>query len=127
MSLAGCRSSGFLTADTAIHVGQCKLISVHAVNVGANAAAGLPNLSPITLNLYDNASAASGKIVAKIQLSPHVIDGAGGNFGGQSIEFDMHGVMCSNGLYADIVIPTAVAGGHANQNAATSGFTIEFA
>tara|TARA_R110000824_G_scaffold257846_2_gene446760 strand:+ start:170 stop:553 length:384 start_codon:yes stop_codon:yes gene_type:complete len=127
MSLAGCRSSGFLTADTAVNVGQCKLVSIHGVNVGANLAAGAPAFVPITLNLYDNASAATGKIVAKVQLGVTSYDGSAGNFGPTSIEFDMHGVICRNGLYADIVIPTAVAGGHASQNAATSGFTIEFA
>ena len=126
MSLAGCRSSGFLTADTAVAVGQCKLISIHACNVGG-AVGGAPSSLPITLNLYDHATAATGKIVAKIQLSSHVIDGQGGVFGGQSVEFDMHGVICLNGLYADIVIPAAVAGGHAGHNLATSGFTIEFA
>ena len=126
MSFAGCRSSGFLTADTAVHVGQCKLVSIHAVNIGS-AVGGTPAFSPITLNLYDNASAASGKIVAKVQLTPMVIDAAGGQFGGQSVEFDMHGVICRNGLYADITIPAGVAGGHASVNLATSGFTIEFA
>ena len=126
MSFAGCRSSGFLTADTAIHVGQCKLISIHGCNVGADSS-GSPGGLPITLNLYDNASAASGKIVAKIQLSPTADGGGALPWLASSLEFDMHGVICRNGLYADIVIPSGVAGGHVNQNSATSGFTIEFA
>ena len=117
------RSSGFLTADTLVHTGRCKLVSIHGCNIGANAS-GTPAYNPITLNLYDNV-AASGKIVAKVQLSP-TPDGAGG-FYGTSVEFDMHGVICENGLYADIVINSATAGGGAGQNAATSGFTIEFA
>ena len=99
MSLAGCRSSGFLTADTAVFVGQCKLISIHGVNVGANSS-GTPAFNPITLNLYDHATAASGDIVAKIQLSPTSDVGAVGYLG-TSIEFDMHGVLCRNGIYLE--------------------------
>jgi hypothetical protein len=122
MASGACRSSGFLTSDTLVFSGRCKLTSIHAANIGANAAAGAPSPLPITLNLYDNI-AASGKIVAKIQLSGSAATNAPI---GASLEFDMHNVICEIGLYADIVIPTAVAGGHAGQNSAISGFTIEY-
>jgi len=120
--MVACRSSGFLTSDTLIRSGQCKLVSVHAVNVSANSS-GTGAGNAVTLNLYDN-TAASGTIVAKIHLSG---TNDGTNFFGTTFEMDLHGVICQNGLYADIVIPAAVAGGHSNQNSATSGFVINFA
>jgi|TARA_R100000084_G_C4639499_1_gene142951 hypothetical protein len=112
MGFAGCRSSGLLTADAVVHRGQCKLISIHAYNEHAGTACvGI---------IYDN-TAASGKVVAKFRLPPLNATGADG--GGQvttnpiepnPIEFDMHGVLCTNGLYLD------VTGG-------TPNITIEFA
>jgi hypothetical protein len=123
MASGACRSSGFLISDTLVFSGRCKLTSIHAANVGA-AVGGTPSFLPITLNLYDNI-AASGKIVAKIQLASSDASTAGGALG-TSIEFDMHNVICEIGLYADIVIPAACAGGHASANSAISGFTIEY-
>tara|TARA_R100000655_G_scaffold99173_3_gene142916 strand:- start:224 stop:562 length:339 start_codon:yes stop_codon:yes gene_type:complete len=112
MGFAGCRSSGLLTADAVVHRGQCKLISVHAYNEHAGAACvGI---------IYDN-TAASGKVVAKFRLPPLNAAGTDGSGAATTnpiepnpIEFDMHGVLCSNGLYLDIT------GG-------TPNITIEFA
>ena len=76
--VAGCRSSGVLTADKLIVTGQVKLISIHATEVGGAAA---------VFKIFDN-TAASGKEVARITLAAN-----------QTIEFDMHGVLCMTGIY----------------------------
>jgi len=100
MSFAGCRSSGLITADTLVHTGRCKLISIHGYNEHAGVAC--------VVVIYDN-TAASGKVVAKLRLPP--LNAAGADGSGQvttepiepnPIEFDMHGVICHNGLYVDV-------------------------
>tara|TARA_R100000152_G_C6712033_1_gene139500 strand:- start:87 stop:395 length:309 start_codon:yes stop_codon:yes gene_type:complete len=97
------RSSGLLTADGQIHVGRCKLVSIHACNMHA--------ADHATVVIYDN-TAASGKIVAKFVLPP--LTTAGGDALNPTLEFDMHGVICRKGLYID------VTGG-------TPNVTVEFA
>ena len=77
--MASCRSSGVLTASGVVFSGKCKLISIHACEVDGSAA---------TVKVWDNASAASGKELARIVLAAN-----------QTIEFDMHGVICSNGIF----------------------------
>jgi microcystin degradation protein MlrC len=79
----GCRSSGLLTANTFVVVkGSAKLISVHGANESGGA---------LTANIYDNV-AGSGKEIARLHIPA-----------GTSVEFDMHGVMCSEGITA--VVP----------------------
>ena len=95
-----CRSSGVLTTATnTVVVGKCKFVSIHAVATDTAAT---------TIRVYDNASAASGTEVARIIV--------GGDYP-LTAEFDMHGVICSNGLTASISAGT-------NEAAA---ITIEFA
>ena len=77
--MASCRSSGILLDSGVVFVGSCKLVSIHAAEVDG---------SPAIIKVFDNASAASGKELARIVLSAN-----------QTVEFDMHGVLCSNGLY----------------------------
>jgi hypothetical protein len=77
--VAGCRSSGVLTASTLVVTGQAKLVSIHFCAVGA----------PTVIKVFDNTS-ASGKEVARITIPP---DTAG--------EFDMHGVLCMNGIFVE--------------------------
>lgn len=77
--MASCRSSGVLTASGVVFSGKCKLISIHACEVVGSAA---------IVKVWDNASAASGKELARIVLAAN-----------QTIEFDMHGVICSNGIF----------------------------
>tara|TARA_R100001591_G_scaffold106360_1_gene114709 strand:+ start:231 stop:515 length:285 start_codon:yes stop_codon:yes gene_type:complete len=79
MGFAGCRSSGVLTSSAVVSSDRALLISIHATEVAGSAA---------TVKIWDNASAASGKEVARITLSAN-----------QTIEFDMHGVLCTNGIY----------------------------
>ena len=76
--VAGCRSSGVLTESALIVTGQVKLISIHAAEVGGGAA---------VVKIFDN-TAASGKEIARMTLVAN-----------QTIEFDMHGVLMSNGIF----------------------------
>ena len=78
--MASCRSSGLITNETKVVVtGNSKLVSVH----GANDTSGA-----LEATIYDN-TAASGKIVARLRVPA-----------GTSLEFDMHGVICSTGICA---------------------------
>ena len=81
--MPSCRSSGVLTASSVILSGRCKLISIHAMNTGAGA--------ETTVKVFDN-TAASGKELTRIILSP----------GNSAVEYDMHGVIASIGLYLEI-------------------------
>lgn len=92
--MASCRSSGVKTSSTVIHSGQCKLVSIHAVLTGTK---------PTTIKVFDNASTASGLELARMILArpqdppdPTAYDSP------SIIEFDMHGVLATNGLYLSI-------------------------
>jgi len=76
--MASCRSSGVLTASSLVFTGQCKLVSIHACEVNNGAA---------TIKVFDGTS-NSGKEVARMVLSAN-----------ETKEFDMHGVICSTGLF----------------------------
>ena len=80
--MSSCRSSGVQTANAIVFSGRCKLISIHATLTGTN---------PTTVKVFDNASAASGKELARITLGQT-----------ENLEFDMHGVIANNGLYLSI-------------------------
>lgn len=96
MGFAGCRTSGILTASAVVTKGHALLMSIHACEVGG--------VSPVTVKIYDGTS-SSGKEVARLVLAAN-----------QTIEFDMHGVMCKDGIYFEEV----AAGGD-------SAVSIEFA
>ena len=83
--MASCRSSGVLTSSAIVSSERCKLISVHAQLTGT---------APTTVRVFDN-TAASGKELVRIILLPSPESPV-------CIEFDMHGVIVSNGLYLDI-------------------------
>jgi hypothetical protein len=89
--VGGCRSSGLLTADGLVYSGKCKLVSIHATNLHGTDAS--------IVIIYDN-TAASGKVVAKFVI-PGISD-AGGNGLSPTLEFDMHSVLCENGLFVDV-------------------------
>ena len=84
----GCRTSGVLTASKIVFTGQCKLISIHAAEVGG---------APATFKVFDGQS-NSGVEIARMTLTPT-----------QTLEFDMHGVLCKNGLYFEEIAPSQVA------------------
>jgi len=78
-------SSDLKSADAAIVSRNCRLLGIQLLTDGTNAA---------TLILYDNNSAASGKVVAKLSVA-----GAGLFL---SPSLPNPGVECSNGIYADV-------------------------
>ena len=106
MSLPACRSSGVLTASALVVTGQCKLVSIHGVNIHATDAS--------TATLYDNTAASCKKVAVfalpamKGATSVETTGGSGSqNIIGStptlfSLEWDMHGVICHNGLYVDV-------------------------
>lgn len=78
-------SSGRKTADAAIVTRPTRLVSVILEGDGTNAA---------SVTLYDNASAASGTVLAKVLLQAS---------GPMYTQFMIpEGVECSNGIYADV-------------------------
>jgi len=82
--MASSHSSGLQTADAAIQVGRNRINAITLLGDGTNAA---------SLIVYDNASAASGTVLAKVtQLATarltHII-----------VE---NPVICDNGIYADV-------------------------
>lgn len=77
-------SSGLLNSDTAVSARPAKIHSVQLLGDGTNAA---------TLVIYDNASAAAGTVLVKI-----VVD-AGLTY---ELFHSMDGIVCNNGIYADV-------------------------
>lgn len=77
-------SSGSKTSDGVIYNGPCALKSVIMIGDGTNAA---------TAIIYDNASAASGKIVAKVYVDAGLV---------YESFCENGGIVCNNGLYLDI-------------------------
>lgn len=77
-------SSGLKSSDSVISARPCRLMSVQVIADGTNAA---------TAILYDNASAASGTVVAKIIVDATLTY--------EAFTSDC-GIECSNGLYLDI-------------------------
>tara|TARA_R110000737_G_scaffold1071_2_gene3082 strand:+ start:981 stop:1253 length:273 start_codon:yes stop_codon:yes gene_type:complete len=73
-----CRSSGVLLTHKLIAQGQIKLVSIHATETAAGAA---------VVKVFDGLD-NTGTEVARITLAAN-----------QTIEFDMHGVICTTGLY----------------------------
>ena len=76
--VAGCRTSGVLTASAVVARHQCKLISIHATETAGAMA---------QIKVFDGTD-NTGLEVARIILAA-----------GQTLEFDMHGVICSVGLF----------------------------
>lgn len=85
MQLEACTSSDLKSADAAICAGPCVLVGIVLLTTTAAS----------SVVLYDNASAASGRVVAKIQ------DEAGTALRSNS-QFPMSPVNCLNGIYADV-------------------------
>lgn len=87
--MGGCRTSFVQSASKMIAVGQCRLVSIHAVLTGSN---------PTTIKVYDTAT--SGGASAGNEMARLVLQGAPAS--PTMIEFDMHGVIANNGLYLEI-------------------------
>jgi hypothetical protein len=93
MKMASCRSSGVLTADAVISAERCKLISIHAQLTGTAAT---------TVKVFDSATEASGKELARMILQAPTNADASIQTGTACMEFDMHGVLAVNGLFLQI-------------------------
>ena len=91
--MASCRSSGVLTASAVVSVERCKLMSIHACYTGTT--------GTTTVKLFDN-TAASGKELSRIILQAPYAGGGEMTPSATMVEFDMHGVIASNGLYLEI-------------------------
>ena len=87
-----------------IYTGRAKLKSIHLSALSASAA------GHATVKIFDGTS-ASGTEIARI--STQVIAS-----GSNSIEFDMHGVICNTGLFATLTI----VGG----STVTAAYSVEF-
>jgi len=87
--MSACRTSFVQTSSTMITVGQCRLVSIHAVLTDANAT---------TIKVYDVAT--SGSAGASNEMARLILRAAPAS--PSLIEFDMHGVIATNGLYLEI-------------------------
>lgn len=76
--MPSCRSSGLLDQSKQVFTGQCKLISIHVCNDGG---------APLTCKVFDGTS-NTDKEVARFLVLPDT-----------TMEFDMHGVIMSNGIF----------------------------
>jgi len=82
--MGGCAGSGVKTADAVVQVGRCSLQGIKATNVSG---------SSFTVQVYDSATATTS---GKVEIARMVLAANG------SLEYDMHGRMCAEGLYVDI-------------------------
>lgn len=96
--MATCRTSFVKTSSSQIVVGQTKLVSVHAVRTGPP--------SSVTIKLFD--AATSGDASAANEVCRMVFDNTD-PASPSMLEYDMHGVLCSNGLYLEITGTAAVS------------------
>jgi len=87
--MAGCRSSGVLALSSIISGNRCRLVSIH---VSGNAEAA----DTITLKIYDSKDAT---LTGNTEIARMVYSGQTQT---QNIEYDMHEVLCSEGLYAEV-------------------------
>jgi hypothetical protein len=87
--MVGCRSSGVLSANAIISGGRCRLVSVH-VSCLADAA------DTFTLKIYDSKDAT---LTGNTELARLIFSGVTQT---QNVEFDMHNVLCGEGLYAQV-------------------------
>lgn len=89
-----CRTSGVLSNDAVISINPCRLVSIH-VTCRANAA------DEYILKIYDS---KDNDFTGNTEIARLVFNG---NTQAQNVEFDMHGVLCSEGLYADVTAPAS--------------------
>ena len=85
--MLGCATSGVLGSSDVVTASRCKLVSIHVTSNSSNSN---------VIKIFDNASAASGTEIVRINTS------AANNVTAFNMEYDMHGVIAANGLYCDI-------------------------
>ena len=83
--IGGCRSSGVLGASAIVSKDNAKLVSIHAaITIASNAA--------VTVKVF-NGTDNTGTEVARIF---HSVTGH------YNLEYDMHGVLCRNGIFLEV-------------------------
>jgi hypothetical protein len=82
--MGGCAGSGVKTADAVVHVGRCALQGIKATNASG---------STFTVQVWDSATATTSQ---KVEVARMVLAANG------SLEYDMHGRICAEGLYVDV-------------------------
>ena len=83
--IGGCRSSGVLGSSAIVSNEGAKLISIHsAISISGGDA--------VTVKVF-NGTSNSGTEVARIHQATN---------GHYNLEYDMHGVLCRNGIYLEI-------------------------
>ena len=87
--MVGCRSSGVLAVSSIVSGNRCRMVSVH-VSCVADAQ------DTFTLKIYDSKDAT---LTGNTELARMVFSGATQT---QNVEFDMHNVLCIEGLYAQV-------------------------
>jgi hypothetical protein len=87
--MVGCRSSGVLSASKIISGNRCRLTSIHVSCI-----AGGPDT--YTLKIYDSKDTT---LTGNTEIARLVFSGTTQT---QNVEFDMHNVLCSEGLYAEV-------------------------
>ena len=97
--MAGCRSSGVLALSSIISGNRCRLVSVH-VSCVADAA------DTFTLKIYDSKDAT---LTGNTEIARMVFSGATQT---QNVEFDMHNVLCGEGLYALVAQTGSTSGSY---------------
>jgi len=102
------RSSGVLTGSDVVAAHQCRLKSIHFCTF-----AGGPDV--ITIKVYDSEDST---LSGNTELARFVVAGPSGY---SNVEYDMHGVLCREGIYLQI------ANSEGSPNAATfHAVSIEF-
>lgn len=85
--IGGCRSSGVLGASAIVSNEGAKLISIHAaITIASN------SNGAVTVKVFDGTD-NTGTEVARIH---HAI------IGHYNLEYDMHGVLCRNGIFLEV-------------------------
>ena len=84
MAVAGSQNSGVIVASAAVYKDPCRLVSLQVANTDG----GLP----ATVEVYDSATGASGKLVAVMLIPP--LD---------CREYDLHGAKMLNGVWLEII------------------------
>jgi len=87
--MVGCRSSGVLTTSKAICINSCRLVSLHVSCVALST-------DTFTIKIYDSSDST---FTGNTEIARMAFSGATQT---QNVEFDMHEVLCSEGLYAEV-------------------------
>ena len=101
-----CRTSGVLSASTVVATSRSRLTSLHGVAI-------TDGTNRVTIKVFDSDSAT---VSGKTEVARFIYH-ENNNTPGGSFEYDMHNVICENGIYLQIT-----AGG-----SSSAAVSVEFA